>query len=93
MRKALNVCLVIALVLIFGAGSVLAADQKRDRRRDGSCRSYTTTESNTLDLAAGRRRDRRRDGSCQRLSAAEDDALKIAADRQRDRKRDGSCRS
>jgi len=93
MRRVLYLCLVLALVLVFGTGSVLAADKKRDRKRDGSCRSYTTTESITFDLAAGKQRDRKRDGTCKKISTFNDDVVTIAADKKRDRKRDGSCRS
>ncbi len=65
MKNILKLGLVLSVVLVFGAGSVLAADTKRDRKRDGSCRSYTTTESSVFDLAAGKQRDRKRDRSCQ----------------------------
>ena len=95
MKSILKVGLVLSMILVFGAGSVLAADQKRDRKRDGTCRSYTTTESSVFDLAAGKQRDRKRDGSCRSFSPAKDDSLTLAADRTRTRtpKRDGSCRS
>ena len=95
MKSILKVGLVLSMILVFGAGSVLAADQKRDRKRDGTCRSYTTTESSVFDLAAGKQRDRKRDRSCRSFSPAKDDSLTLAADRTRTRtpKRDGSCRS
>jgi hypothetical protein len=93
MRKVLSTCLILALMLIFGAGSVLAADQKRDRKRDGSCRNLVTTESCAFDLAFDRQRDRKRDGSCKKISSSSDESITTAADRARDRKRDGSCRS
>jgi len=91
MKDILKLGLVLSIILVFGAGSVLAADTKRDRKRNGSCRSYTTTESSVLDLAAGKQRDRTRDRSCRSFSPAKDDSLTLAADRKRDRKRDGSC--
>lgn len=95
MKNILKLGLVLSMILVFGAGSVLAADTKRDRKRDGSCRSYTTTESSVFDQAAGRQRDRKRDRSCMSFSPANDDSLTLAADRTRTRtpKRDGSCRS
>lgn len=93
MKNTFRVGLVLCMILIFGAGSVLAADQKRDRKRDRSCRTYTTTDSCVLTLAAGKQRDRKRDRSCQSLNPATDESLTLAADRKRDRKRDGSCRS
>jgi hypothetical protein len=92
MKSFLKVGLVLSMILVFGVGSVLAADQKRDRKRDGTCRSFTTTESSVFDLAANKQRDRKRDRSCQSLTPAQDDSLTLAADRKRDRKRDGSCR-
>ena len=93
MKRTISLCLILALTLIFGAGSVFAADQKRDRKRDGSCRPYITTESVTFDLAADRTKDRKRDGTCKKISTSNDESFTTAADRQRDRKRDGSCRS
>lgn len=94
MKKVLASCFVVALVLIFGVGSVLAADRKRDRKRDGTCRSFQTAESADLSLAAAKQRDRKRDGTCRNLVRADkDDFLNLAADRKRDRKRDGTCRS
>lgn len=93
MKNTLRVGLVLCMIVIFGAGSVLAADQKRDRRRDRSCQSYTATDSCFFNLAAGKQRDRKRDRSCQSLNPATDESLTLAADRKRDRKRDGSCRS
>jgi hypothetical protein len=93
MRRALNLLLALTLVIIFGTGSVLAADKKRDKKRDGSCRSYTTTESSTFDVAADKRRDRKRDGTCKKISTFKGDSFSVAADKKRDRKRDGSCRS
>jgi hypothetical protein len=94
MKSMLKVGLVLGMILVFGAGSVLAADQIRDRKRDRdrSCRSYTTTESSVFDLAAGKR-DRTRDRSCRSFSPAKDDSMTLAAVPKRDRKRDGSCRS
>ncbi len=94
MKNILKLGLVLSMTIVFGAGSVLAADTKRDRKRDGSCQSYTTTES-IFDLAAGKQRDRKRDRSCRSLSPANDDSFTVAADRTRTRtpKRDGSCRS
>ena len=95
MKSILRVGLVLGMILVFGAGSVLAADQEKDRQRDRSCRSYTTTESSVIDLAAGKQRDRQRDRSCRSFSPAKDDSMSFAADRTRTRdpKRDGSCRS
>jgi hypothetical protein len=93
MKKVMVSSFVIALVFIFGIGSVLAADRKRDRKRDGTCRSSYSIESSELSLAADRKRDRKRDGSCRSfLNAADEDTLTIAADQKRDRKRDGTCR-
>jgi hypothetical protein len=93
MKKVLVSSFVVALVLVFGIGSVLAADTKRDRKRDGSCRSTYSIESRELTLASDRKKDRKRDGSCRSfLNAADEDSLTIAADQKRDRKRDGSCR-
>ena len=95
MKSMLKVGLVFSMILVFGAGSVLAADQKRDKKRDGTCRSYTTIESSVFDLAAVKQKDRKRDGSCRSFSPAKDDSLTLAADRKRTRspKGDGSCRS
>jgi hypothetical protein len=93
MKKVFVSSFVVALVLVFGAGSVLAADTKRDRKRDGSCRSTYSIEASDLTLAADRKRDRKRDGSCRSfLNVPDDGSLTLAADKQRDRKRDGSCR-
>ena len=93
MKKVLATSFVIALVFVFGIGSVLAADRKRDKKRDGTCRSSYSIESSELTLAADRKRDRKRDGSCRSfLKAADEDSLTIAADKKRDRSRDGSCR-
>jgi Flp pilus assembly protein CpaB len=95
MKRVMTSCVVIALVLIFGIGSVLAADRKRDRKRDGTCRSYQTTDQCTdLTLAATKKRDQKRDGTCRSITnAVDDDSLVLAADQKRDRKRDGTCRS
>jgi hypothetical protein len=93
MKKVLVFSFVIGLMLVFGIGSVLAADTKRDRKRDGTCRSTYSIESSELTLAADRKKDRKRDGSCRSfLNAADEDSLTIAANQKRDRKRDGSCR-
>jgi hypothetical protein len=93
MKNIVKVGLVLSMILVFGAGSVLAADQKRDRKRDRTCRSYTTTESSVFDLAADKQRDRKRDRSCRSFAPAKDDSLTLAADRTRTRtpKRDSSC--
>jgi uncharacterized membrane protein len=83
--------------LVFGVGSAVAADKKRDRKRDGSCQSQVITEKSTMDLAADqkrdRKRDRKRDGSCQSQVITEKSTMDLAADQKRDRKRDGSCRN
>jgi len=93
MKRFLKIGLVLGMVLVFGAGSVLAADTKRDRKRDGSCKDLTIIEQTTMDLAATQKRDRKRDRSCQSLNAAEDDSMDLAAAQKRQRKRDGSCRT
>ena len=93
MRKVLKYGLVFAVVMTFGAGSALAADQtkKRARAKDGSCRS-SLTES--VDLAAGKiqKRDRKRNGSCQ-SSLTESMDLAAGKIQKRERKRDRSCQS
>lgn len=95
MKKIMMLTMIVGLTLVFGAGSVLAADQKRDRKRDGTCRSnYETLQTDGFILAAGKQRDRKRDGTCVRLNEAlETEDLTLAAAQKRDRKRDGTCRS
>jgi hypothetical protein len=94
MKKILTSSLVIAMVTVFGIGSVLAADNKRDRRRDGTCRSQYLMESSELNLAAVKKRDQKRDGTCRSsIKATDEDTLTLAAGQKRDRKRDGTCRS
>jgi hypothetical protein len=93
MKKILTSTMVFTLALTFGVGSVMAADQKKDRKRDGSCQSSITTETNTPSLAKIQKRDKKRDGTCQVITPVENDSMTLAADQKKDRKRDGSCRS
>jgi hypothetical protein len=94
MKKILTSGLVFTLVLVFGMGSVLAADKKRDKKRDGTCTRLYTTDSAGLTLAADRKKTRKRDRTCQStIKPADDDMLQLAARTKRDRKRDGTCRS
>jgi hypothetical protein len=94
MKKTLTSGLVLAMVIIFGVGSVMAADRKRDKKRDGTCKSSYTTESTDQTLAATKKRDKKRDRSClSYINAADDEALTLAATKKRDKKRDGSCLS
>lgn len=72
MKKAVKSCLVLAMVFAFGVTSVQAAtpDRKRDRKKDGSCQSYTAPiDGETFSLAAQNRSrsengSRLRNGSC-----------------------------
>jgi hypothetical protein len=57
------------IALTFAAGSLAIAadqDQKRDRKKDGSCRTDAIVSDTGLVLAADqdRKRDRKKDGSC-----------------------------
>lgn len=92
MSQSFKRILVLAFVAFFGACSVvLAADQKSDRKRDGSCQSLVTAEG-AQTLAADKTRNRKRDRSCQKFMSQDED-LTLAADKTRDRKKDRSCRS
>jgi hypothetical protein len=93
MKRIVKCGLVFALVLTFGAASLVdAADRKRDRKRDGSCLNSMLDES-MESLAAVQKKDRKRDGSCLN-SASDEGTLSLGANQKRtkDRKRDGSCR-
>jgi hypothetical protein len=89
MRKVRWSGLILLLVLVFGVGTVFAGDrdQKRDKKRDGSCQNFISVQDGSMNLAAKRDRTRTRDKdrSC----------LQLAADRdqKRDKKRDGSCQN
>lgn len=107
MKKSFKSCLVLAMVFAFGVTSVQAADQirKKDRKKDGTCQSYTM-ESSDMTLVAAKRtrardgscngtpkRDRNRDGSCQTqgyVSEINDEGLTLAAAQKRQRKQDGT---
>lgn len=60
----------------------LAGDQKRDRKRDGSCGTNVRQQDNTGGevLSAKKTQQRKRDGSCGGQGTG-----------QQQRKRDGSC--
>lgn len=96
--KTLGKCLTLA---ILGAAlavpalpsSALAKDQKRDRKRDGSCKNLVVpAPAAEYILVKDQKRDRKRDGSCASLMVPSPTAEKsLAKDQKRDRKRDGSC--
>ena len=106
MKKAVKSCLVLAMVFAFGVTSVQATDniRKKDRKKDGSCQSYTTPiDGETFSLAAQKRSRKgngsgARDGSCQSYTAPIDDETLSLAAQKRSRSgngtgaRDGSCR-
>ena len=75
LRKLITL-LTVSVGVVWMCDSALAADQIRDRKRDGSCK--------TTSVQKIQKRDRKRDGSCQRVTATKDQS--------RDRKRDGSCK-
>ena len=57
------------IALTFAVGSLAIAadqDQKRDRKKDGSCQTDVVVSDTGLVLAADqdRKRDRKKDGSC-----------------------------
>jgi hypothetical protein len=93
MKKILTSAMVFTLALTFGVGSVMAGDRTKDRKRNGSCQSSITTETNTHSLAAIKKRDKKRDGSCTSITPAAMDSMTLAGDRTKDRKRNGTCSS
>jgi hypothetical protein len=72
MSKIMQKAILTLTVMLFSAGSVLAADQIRDRKRDqlkdGSCQTGAIERNDGNLLAADKTRDQKRDqlkdGSC-----------------------------
>jgi hypothetical protein len=92
MSRVLKSAMICAFVIMFGTVSVVfAADQKRDKKRDGSCQGYATEEG-ALTLAGDQVRDRKRDKDCRKFMS-QDEELTLASGKQRIKKRDGSCLS
>jgi hypothetical protein len=96
-RKTVSIC----LVLVFCSASLtLAADriQKKDQKKDGSCKTILVDPIVPTVLAADQTRTRTRkqlkDGSCQTAPSEVTPSTILAADQIRTKKKlkDGSCR-
>jgi len=90
-------CGLVVLIMMFFCGATLASaeakDQKRDRKKDGTCQSYVIEQVREATLAADRTRtrDKKRDKSCQSYTTEKDEGMTLAADQTRDRKRKRDC--
>lgn len=90
-------CVLLALLTVFFCSVTMASagdqSRKRDRKKDGTCRSYSIWQEYGAVVAADRTRkqDRKKDRSCHSYTVQEDEGMTLAADMKRDRKRDGSC--